>query len=176
MLVTYHPGEKAKAQEEVATILRDVGINLEDMMESIVPGLLHLRIEGDCRKQAEKLREFAIRFPEVFLHTHRWIPIEEWLRSTPEAMISGVRTLGERIGDNERWKLSLNKRLYDGSSKDLIHMLAEYVNAGPVDLEEPQRILIVEIIGEYAGFSLLYPEEYMDVNEVRIEAGMQKIY
>jgi tRNA(Ser,Leu) C12 N-acetylase TAN1 len=55
-------------------------------------------------------------------------------------------------------------------------MLADEIDAGPVDLENPQKMLIVEIIGEYAGFSLLSPEEYLDVNEARVESGLQKIF
>ncbi len=177
VLVTYHPNEKANAQEEVSTVLRDAGIRLEDMIESIVPGLLHLRVEGNGARQIKRLRDFALRFPEVFRHTHRWTPIEQWLRSTPEAMTSGARTLGERIGEDERWMLSLNKRLYEGAgSKELMRMLTDQINAGPVDLENPQKVLVVEIVGEYAGFSLLSPGEYLDVNEARVETGLQKIY
>lgn len=177
VLVTYHPNEKARAQEEVATVLRDAGIGLEDMIESIVPGLLHLRVEGDGRSQMKRLHDFALRFPEVFLHTHRWMPIEQWLRSTPEAMASAARALGERIGEDERWKLSLNKRLYEeASTRELVRMLADQINAGPVDLEDPEKVLVVEIVGEYAGFSLISPEEYLDVNETRVEVGLQKVY
>ena len=92
-------------------------------------------------------------------------------------MISAARTLGERIGEDERWKLSLNKRLYeDAGTKELVRMLADQINAGPVDLQDPQKVLVVEIVGEYAGFSLLSPEEYLDVNEARVEAGLQKVY
>ena len=177
VLVTYHPNQKAHAQEEVAIVLRDAGIRLEDMIESIVPGLLHLRVEGDGRSQMRKLRDFALRFPEVFRHTHRWTPIEQWLRSTPEAMTSGARELGARIGEDERWKLSLNKRLYEGAgTRDLVRLLTDQIDAGPVDLEEPEKVLVVEIVGEYAGFSLISPDEWLDVNEARLEAGMQKIY
>ena len=45
VLVTYHPNEKAETQKWVATVLRDAGIRLEYMIESIFPGLLHLRVE-----------------------------------------------------------------------------------------------------------------------------------
>ncbi|HOK28335.1 MAG TPA: THUMP domain-containing protein [Methanomassiliicoccaceae archaeon] len=177
VLVTYHPNEKAEAEKEVATVLRDAGIRLEDMMESIVPGLLHLRVEGDGQSQMRKLRDFALHFPDVFRHTHRWIPIEQWLRSTPDTMVTAARVFGERIGEDERWRVTLESRLYDGpSDRELVRMLADEIDAGPVDLENPQKMLIVEIIGEYAGFSLLSPEEYLDVNEARVERGLQKIF
>jgi tRNA acetyltransferase TAN1 len=177
VLVTYHPNEKKQAEEEAATVLRDAGIRLEDMTESIVPGLLHLRVEGDGKEQVRRLREFAVRFPEVFRATHRWIPIEQWLRSTQDAMISAARTFGERIGEDERWKMELEKRLYpEGSTRELVRMLTDNINAGPVDLQDPQKVLFVEIIGEYAGFSLLAPDEYLDINEARVESGMQKVY
>jgi hypothetical protein len=84
---------------------------------------------------------------------------------------------GERIGEDERWRVTVESRLYDGpSDRELVRMLADEIDAGPVDLENPQKMLIVEIIGEYAGFSLLSPEEYLDVNEARVESGLQKIF
>jgi len=177
MLVTFHHNEKRKAEEEVAKVLRDAGIGLEDMMESIVPGLLYIRVSGDAKRGAGKLRDLALRFPEMFLSTHRWIPIEQWVRSTPESLTSAARMLGERIGEDERWRIDLEKRKYDGGSTlDLVRMLADAIDRGTVDLKDPEKVLMVQVIGEFAGFSLLTPEEMLDVNEMRVMSGLQKVY
>jgi CheY-like chemotaxis protein len=81
VLVTFHHNERMKAKEEVAERVQQADLILEDMMESGVAGLLLLRIKGDGKEAVRRLRTFAMRFPEVFLHTHRWIPIEEWVSS-----------------------------------------------------------------------------------------------
>lgn len=177
VLVTFHHTDKAHAEEEVANVARDAGLRLEDMMESIVPGLLYLRVEGSGKEAVRKLRQFAFRFPEVFHYTHRWTPVEEWVRSTPEAMVSAAKTFGGRIRKDERWRMDIEKRHYrEGSSQDLIRMLTDPIEAGEVDLEEPERIVKVEIIGEFAGFALVEAEDCLDINQVRAERGLVKVY
>jgi len=177
VLVTFHHTDKWQAEEEVDSILRSAGVELQDMMESTVPGLLNLRVAGSGKDAVRKLRQYAFRFPELFRFTHRWTPIEEWVRSTPDAMLSAARIFGARIGKDERWRMDLEKRQYhQGSTLDLIRMLTEPIEAGEVNLDDPEKVLKVEIIGEFAGFSLVSPDEFLDINQVRAERGLQKIY
>lgn len=177
ILVTFHHNDRWRAEREVIEILRDVGLELEDLMESTVPGLLYLRVAGSGKDAVRKLRKFAFRFPEMFRSTHRWTPIEEWVSSTPEAMVSAAKIFGGRLRKDERWKMEVVKRHYqEGSTMDIILMLTDPIDAGDVDLEDPEKIIKVEIIGDFAGFSLVDPEEYLDINEVRVERGLMKIY
>lgn len=176
VLVTFHPTEKVRAEVEVAERLKGADLVLEDMMGSSVPGLLLIRVSGDGKEAVRKLRAFASRFPELFLHTHRWIPIEEWVSSEPESMINAVKVFGSRIGDGDRWRMDMEKRHYDGgSSPDIIIMLAEHVKNGIVDLDGPEVILQVQIIGETAGLSLVNEDEVLDVNQVRRLIGLARI-
>ncbi|MBI0582961.1 MAG: hypothetical protein ISF22_01905 [Methanomassiliicoccus sp.] len=177
LLVTFHHNEKAKAEEEVAARIKEAGLVLEDLMESSVDGLLMVRVSGDGKEAVKKLRAFAVRFPELFRHTHRWTPIEEWVTSEPEVMVAAARTFGQRIGDDERWKMALQSRHYDGGpSLDVVKMLTEPIDRGIVDLENPDLVLNVEIIEGFAGFSLLNRDERMDINEIRSEIGLARIF
>ncbi len=54
-------------------------------------------------------------------------------------------------------------------------MLTEPIQKGIVDLEQPDIIVKVEIIGSYAGFSLVTMEEQLDINEVRSLIGLARI-
>ncbi|MDW5562232.1 MAG: hypothetical protein SA339_03325 [Methanomassiliicoccus sp.] len=177
ILVTFHPNSKAKAEEEIIQRLRDNDIPLEDMIESSVSGLVLLRVTGDGKDAVRKIRAFSIRFPEVFQHTHHWTPVEEWVSSDPEAMIEAARRFGERIRDQDRWKMELHKRHYEGGSNlDLVKMLTEPIDRGIVDLEQPELVLEVDIISGFAGFSLLSEEERLDINQVRSLIGLARIH
>ncbi|MBI0581889.1 MAG: hypothetical protein JET69_02610 [Methanomassiliicoccales archaeon] len=176
ILVTFHPTSKAKAEEEITQRIKENGLFLEDMIESSVSGLVLLRVTGDGKEAVKKLRAFAMRFPELFQHTHHWVPIEEWVSSDPDVMVGAASKFGERIGENDRWKLDLHKRQYEGGSNlDLVKMLTEPIRKGIVDLEQPEMMLKVEIIGGFAGFSLVSEEEDMDVNKVRSLIGLARI-
>ena len=176
VLVTFHPNSKAKAEEEIAQRIKDSDLVLEDMMESSVGGLVLLRVTGDGKAAVRRLRAFALKFPELFQHTHHWTPVEEWVSSDPEALVGAARRFGERIGEQDHWKLDLRKRQYEGGSNlDLVKMLTEPINKGIVDLEQPELMLKVEIIGAFAGFSLVSEEEQLDVNQVRSVIGLARI-
>jgi hypothetical protein len=176
VLVTFHQNEKAKAEEEVADRLRDAGLILEDLMESRSQGVVLVRVTGSGKEAINKLRIFALRFPELFRHTHHWTPIEEWVSSTPDSLVSAARVFGSRIREGDRWKMVVEKRNYQGgSTSDLIRMLTEPIEHGEVDLEEPDLILMVVIDGEFAGFSLLSEDEYLDINKVRTIMGLARI-
>jgi tRNA(Ser,Leu) C12 N-acetylase TAN1 len=177
ILVTFHHNQKAKAEEEVADRLKEAGLIMEDLMESRVAGLLLVRVTGDGKEAVKRLRGFAFRFPELFRYTHHWTPIEEWVTSEPDTLVSAARAFGARIRDGDRWKMDLEKRHYEGgSSLDLIRMLTEPIEHGEVDLNEPELILKVEIIGDFAGFSLIAEEEQLDINKVRETMGLARIF
>jgi tRNA(Ser,Leu) C12 N-acetylase TAN1 len=177
ILVTFHQNEKTKAEQEIADRIKDAGLTLEDMMESSVAGLLMVRVLENSKEAVKKLRGFAFRFPELFRYTHHWTPIEEWVSSEPEVMVSAARNFGDRIREGDTWRLDLEKRHYaGGSSLDLIKMLTEPINRGTVDLTDPELILKVEIVGGFAGFSLVDKEELLDVNDIRGIIGLSQIY
>ena len=45
--------------------------------------------------------------------------------------------------------------------------LTENIEKPNVDLKNPEKIVKVEIIGEHAGISLLYPDEILDVQKYK---------
>lgn len=175
VLVTFPQTERVRAEEEVTELLSEAGLVLEDMVESGVAGLMMLKVGGDGKEAMRKLRAFAFRFPERFRHTCRWIPIEVWASSDPQAMVEVITELGSRIGEGDRWRMDLEKRHYrGGSSQDLVRMLAEHVEHGIVDLDGPEVMLQVQIIGGIAGFSLVSEDEFLDVNQMRILTGLSR--
>lgn len=177
VLVTFHHNEKAKAEEEVATRLSDAGLVLEDLMESSVPGLLLLRAGGDGKEAVKRLRGFAFQFPEMFRYTYHWTPVEQWVGSDLHSMVGAAKVFGSRIRKDETWRMDLVKRRYfhEESVLDLVKALTGPIEQGVVDLESPELILKVEIIGDFAGFALVSEEEVLDLNDIRQAIGMSRV-
>ena len=177
ILVTFHPNERMKAEQEIEERLKDAEVKLVDMIESSISGVILLMVEGDGEEAIRKVSGLASRFPELFAHLHRWIPIDNWVRADPENMAEAVRTMGKRLNDNASWKLNVQKRNYGGaeSTAELISMLAAEIQKGKVDLEEPEMTIFVEVIGDSAGISIAAVGEFLDINEVRQVSGMTKI-
>jgi len=176
IVVTYHIKDPEGAVEEAVLRLKDVGKNVEDKMQSSVPGLLLVRVSGDPKEAVRSLREFALKFPEVFIHTHRWTPIERWVAPEEGAMIRAAKDLGVGIRDGDKWKLDLHARSFKKCSlKDLVCILTDPIDRGKVDLEHPEKMLVVEVVSDAVGFALVSKDEVFDINKVREELGLAKI-
>lgn len=177
MLVTFHENERGRAEEEVNKRLSDVGIALEDLVESSVQGLLLVRVTDDPKKAVRLLRGLALKYPEMFQYTHRYVPIERWVKATEDAMIKATQDMASEINEGEHWKMELQKRHWSGSStQELIIRLTDNIDKGNVDLEEPDKIVMVEMIGDTVGFSTVSKDEMLDINKVREELGLVKIF
>jgi tRNA(Ser,Leu) C12 N-acetylase TAN1 len=169
-LVTFDSRTSIEARNEVIDVLRDVGVEEPEFLYSEVRGLFHVRVAGDPKKITRKLDALCRRCPSRFWFTYHWTPIETWCPSTIEDMVPVVKELAEGIKPEERWRLSLNTRFYrTHHTRDLIIKLAQEVDRTNVDLENPEKIIGIEIIREKAGISLLTREDVFSVNEVKNE-------
>ena len=176
ILVTYHTKDPQHGIDEAMERLRDIGIEVEDKMKSSVPGLLLVRVAGNPKEAIRRLKEFALKFPEVFQYTHRWVPIERWVAPEEKAMIRAAKELGAGIKDEDRWKLDLKSRsILKCPSRELVCMLTDPIDRGTVDLDDPDKILVVEMVSDAAGFSLVGKDEFFDINQIRERIGMAKI-
>ncbi|MFQ6075437.1 MAG: THUMP domain-containing protein [Candidatus Bathyarchaeia archaeon] len=170
LLVTYDPAVFLGARDEVVDLLGEVGVEEPEFLSSRVKGLFMLRVSADPKGVTRRLDALCRAEPHRFWYTYHWIPIETWCSSTLEEMSGVVRGFAERIGPGERWRMTINKRFYrKHRTRELIEGLAELVDRPEVDLENPERIIRVEIIGGRAGLSLLEPVEQFSVNEVKDE-------
>ena len=125
---------------------------------------------SDGRKAAAKIAELCRENPELFSVTHRYTPIDKWCQSEVQTMQRMIKDLTASIGKSEKWKMGLNKRHWDKlEGNKLIMKLTEVVDRPNVDLDNPERIIQVEIIGKEAGLSLISPKDAVDV--ARRKAG-----
>ena len=176
ILVTFHSHERKEAVEEIEMRLKDLGIELEDMMESEFPGVMLVRVEGSPKDAVLLLNGLCRKFPEVFKFTHRWAPVERWVALNDGAMIQGVEEIGSGIKDGDKWRLSLFKRGYeDHSAMELVKLLTDHINTGKVDLDHPDKIIEVQLVSDAAGISLIKSDEYLDINKVRESLGITKL-
>ncbi|MFA5312298.1 MAG: THUMP domain-containing protein [Methanomassiliicoccales archaeon] len=175
MLVTFRPNEKGHAENEMRARLKDVNAQTESVEETNVEGVFEVLILGDPKKVVKDLRLLCIDAPELFLHTHHWVPIERWVGPYIDEMVKVAKEYEKGIEEGERWMLHLHKRHIGKHSADLIEKLTAPINRGKVDLERPERVVVVEILGDRAGMSLVRIDELLDVGKVREKRELDTI-
>ncbi|MGD0816888.1 MAG: THUMP domain-containing protein [Methanomassiliicoccales archaeon] len=167
MLVTFRPNQKGHAENEIRSRLNDVNAYVDSIEHTNVEGVCEIRVLGDPKDVVADLKKLCFQDPEQFPYTHHWVPIEKWVEPYMEEMLKVMTGYGETITANERWMLHLHKRHIGKHSSDIIEKLTAPINKGIVDLENPQTIVIVELMGNRAGMSLVRSEELLDVIKVR---------
>lgn len=169
LLVTYDPNHKGTAEAEIKEVFKKIGMPFEFSGSDVsdVEGLFKLRT-SDAKEAVRKLNELCTNSPELFTTTHRYIPIEAWCSSGVADMQGTIKRFIGEIGNDEKWKMSLNKRKWDKMhTTQLVLTLTEVIDKPNVDLVNPEKIIQVEIIGEEAGISILKPNETLDVSKIK---------
>jgi tRNA(Ser,Leu) C12 N-acetylase TAN1 len=142
LLVTYEPAHAGSAEQELASVVKE-----KPIMEN---GMAKLTVK-DPKKLVAGLKK------KKFEYLFRWIPVDQWVKTDLKIVQGAIKKLVPQIDDKEKWKLALTKRSWD--EKDLVIKLTEPVNKPNVDLNKPDKIIAVEVLGKETAVSLLNKDE-----------------
>lgn len=161
LLVTYDPSRAGSAKEEVEKALKAIKQKAK-FLKSETDGVFKLRV-GNARKIVKSLNKLKSK-KGMFEHTFHWVPIDKWIPTNVKALQKVIKNLQKGIKKTEKWKMDLHKRHFDEMhSTELIIKLTEVVDKLKVDLDNPQKIIEVQIMGKKAGLALLNKDEILDV-------------
>jgi len=163
LLVSYSWGVYGRAKKEIVQVLEMLGDGGPVVKRTIAEGIIGVKTRLDPREVVRGLRRLFDEDPSVLQYTLKWVPVDLWTLSDMDSMKEAVRKLRNGIREGERWRMTVEKRRYTQHHKiEIIRELAELIDE-KVDLENPEKILRVDIIGRYAGISVLTPQEVFSV-------------
>jgi tRNA(Ser,Leu) C12 N-acetylase TAN1 len=166
MLVTFDPSHTGTAELELKSVLKQVG-EVPKIVATGINGLYKVAVK-DARIATSKITRLVASNPLIFVSTSHYIPIDTWVKAELPQMKEAIKKACAGIAPKEKWKMHLNKRHWDKmESMPLILRLTEIVETGKVDLDKPDKIIQMEIIGSEAGIALLKPSEIADVQRIK---------
>ena len=160
LLVTHDPSHAGSAKEEVEKALKSIR-QRPKFLSSDMEGVFKLRV-GNSKKVVKSLSKLKGK-KGVFEHTFHWVPIDKWVRTNIKAMQREIKKLQKGIKKTEKWKMELHKRHFEMPSTELITKLTEVVDKLKVDLDKPQKIIEVQIMGKKTGLALLRKDEVLNL-------------
>ena len=158
LLVTHEPSHAGSAKEEVEKALKAIKQKAK-FLKSDTEGVFKLRV-GNAKKVVKSLHKLK---KGMFEHTFHWVPIEKWTQANIKSMQKEIKKLQNSIKKTEKWKMDLHKRHFDVPSTELIIKLTEVVDKPKVDLDNPQKIIEVQIMSKKAGLALLNKDEILTI-------------
>jgi len=165
LLVSFSWGMFIEAKEEIGQILSTLGEERPRVKHTIAKGIIGVKTRLDPREVIRGLRTLFDKDPLIFKYTLKWIPIDFWTHSDMESMREAVVELRNKIQAGERWRMTVKKRRYARYHKiQIIRELAELINE-KVDLKTPEKILRIDILGKYAGVSVIAPQDVFSIEK-----------
>jgi len=166
LLVSCSWDNHRNAKNEIIHLLEKLGDKNPYVRRTIARGIIGVKTCLDSREVVRCLREIFNQDPFVVQHTFKWVPVDLWTPSDMDSMKEGVKQLKNRIQEGEKWRMTVEKRRYTQHHKiEIIKEIAQIINQR-VDLENPDKILRIDIIGKYAGISLLKPKEVFSTSKL----------
>jgi len=169
LLVSCLWGAHRRAKEEILRVLRTLDDENPLVKPTIAKGIIGVKTSLDPREVVHRLRSMFNKDPFILQQTTKWVPVDLWTHSDLNSMKDAVEVLRNKIRVGEKWRMIVEKRRYTQYHKiKIITALAELIDE-KVDLENPDKILRVDIIGRYTGFSVLTPQDIFSVTKILFE-------
>ncbi len=164
LLVTTTRGNEDNACSEIWYLLKEIGDEKAEVDKTGVSGLIAAKTSIDPFEVIAKFREILRERPYEFRYSLRIIPIERVVKTRLEEIAKVAEELAPRIGENETFRITVEKRFTEISTKDVIEAAASKIER-KVNLEKPDKILLIEIVGGLTGISLIKPEDIISVSK-----------
>jgi len=166
LLISTSRGNESNACSEAWFLLGKIGDKESLAEKTNVVGLVVAKTILDPFKAIEDLRKTLRERPEEFRYILRVIPIELVVRSDLGEIQKAIAKLSSKIRNEETFRVTVEKRHTQLSQNSIIEVAAAGVER-KVDLENPDKIILIEILGPLAGVSVIRPLDILSVVKER---------
>ncbi|MGC9345317.1 MAG: THUMP domain-containing protein [Candidatus Bathyarchaeales archaeon] len=162
LLATTSRGNEDEACSELWYLLGQIGDSASTVDKTGVAGLVAAKTAFNPFEVIEKFRKILRERPYEFRYTLRLIPIEKVVRTDLGEIQRVATELSSKIGENETFRVTVEKRFTETSTRDIIEAAAANIER-KVDLNKPDKILLIEVIGGLTGISVIKPDDVLSV-------------
>jgi tRNA acetyltransferase TAN1 len=167
LLTTTYRGNEGEVCSELWYLLGQIGDSASTVDKTGMAGLIVAKTALNPFEVIDNFRKILHERPYEFRYTLRVIPIEKVVRTNLVEIQRVATALGSKIGKNESFRVTVEKRFTEISSRDIVEAAAMNIER-KVDLNEPNRILLVEIIGGLTGISMIKPDDILSVVKEKV--------
>ena len=167
LLATTSRGNEDEACSELWYLLGEIGDSAPTVDKTGVAGLIAAKTAFDPFEVIKKFREILQERPYEFRYILRIIPIEKVVRTDLGEIQRVATELGSKIRKNETFRVTVEKRFTETSTKDIIEAAAANIER-EVNLNNPDKILLVEVVGGLTGLSVIKPDEILAIMKEKV--------
>jgi len=167
LLVTTARGNEDDACSEIWFLLGKLGDRESIVDKTGISGLITAKTALNPFEAIEELKRMLREQPEEFRYILRVIPVEMVIRTNLGEIQRAVNKLSAKIGENESFRITVEKRHTGLSTRSIIEAAAANIER-TVNLDNPYRIVLIEVLGGLTGISVVKPEDVLSVMKERV--------
>ncbi len=161
-------GNERAMVKEILYLLKDqLGDPEAAAVKTGVRGIIVAKTSLDPYVVVAKLRVLLNERPYEFRFALRIIPIEKVVPTSLEDIKAAALELAKRIGENETYRVTVEKRFTELHSAEIIEAVATDIK-NKADLKNPNKILQIETLGALTGISIVKPHEIISVQKEKM--------
>ena len=162
LLATTWRGNEENACSELWYLLGEIGDSAPTVDKTGVAGLIAAKTAFNPFEVIEKFRKILHERSYEFRYTLRIIPVEKVVRTDLGEIQQAATELSSKIGEDETFRVTVEKRFTETPTRDIIEAAAANIQR-EVDLSNPDKILLIEVVGGLTGLSVIKPNEILAV-------------
>jgi tRNA acetyltransferase TAN1 len=163
--VTSAKGLEARASAEFKEIALLSGIRKLTIDRSAYDGVIEVGVENP-KALMSFITEFVRSEPFKVRYIMRIIPVDKVVDTKLEGIVRVVKELAPAIGPGETFRITIEARDSPYKEKELIGAIADAVDR-KVNLESPDKVVLLQIFGEYAGVSVISPQDIISIQKLK---------
>ena len=144
------------------------GIRKLTIDRSAYDGVIEVDVENP-KALMSFITEFVRSEPFKVRYIMRIIPVDRVVDTKVEGIVKAVKELSPAIGPGETFRITIEARDSPYNDRELIDAIADAVDR-KVDLDSPDRVVLLQIFGEYAGISVISPHDIISIQKLKRSA------
>ena len=166
LIITCARHLEPETAEEMGNILEKFGDSDGVISITEMSGILTADTKLEPVEVVRKIREMLLDEPWSVRYSLRIIPIQRVIETGIAEIERIVAEMSGYILDKETYRISIEKRNSDLSSQEIISKIANKIK-NKVSLEFPDKVVLIEILGNKTGVSILKKTDVLSVEKTK---------
>ena len=166
LIITCARSLESETKNEISKILDELGDQEPEILNVGMRGILMVNTIIEPSKIIDYVKNKKIEEPWLIRYCLRIIPIQTITETEIDKIKQNVIKLKDTIQKNDSYRITIEKRNTDISSTEIITEIAK-IFPNKVSLNQPDWIVLIEILGNDTGISILKDDELFSLDKVK---------
>ena len=154
LIITCARNLESETKNEIRKILDELGDQEPEILNVGMRGILMVNTIIEPSKIIDYVKNKMIEEPWLIRYCLRIIPIQRMTETEIDKIKQNVIKLKDTIQKNDSYRITIEKRNTSISSNEIITEIAK-IFPNKVSLNQPDWIILIEILGNETGISIL---------------------